>query len=55
VSSRPTAQRRTRIGSGRLRDDFFPDLVATTAADEQTAIHAGQIQPTRIDYVGTRH
>ena len=34
---------------------FFPDLVDTTAADEQTAIHAGQIQPTRIDYVGTRH
>ena len=34
---------------------FFPDLADTTAADEQTAIHAGQIQPTRIDYVGTRH
>ena len=34
---------------------FFPDLVDTTAADEETAIHAGQIQPTRIDYVGTRH
>jgi SAM-dependent methyltransferase len=33
---------------------FFPDLVDTTEADEQTAIHAGQIQPTRIDYVGTR-
>ena len=33
---------------------FFPDLVNTTEADEQTAIHAGQIQPTRIDYVGTR-
>jgi SAM-dependent methyltransferase len=33
---------------------FFPDLVDTTEADEQTAIEAGQIQPTRIDYVGTR-
>ena len=33
---------------------FFPDLVDTTEADEQTAIDAAQIQPTRIDYVGTR-
>jgi SAM-dependent methyltransferase len=33
---------------------FFPDLVGTTEADEQTAIDAALIQPTRIDYVGTR-
>src|SRR6266496_258637 len=33
---------------------FFPDLVDTTEADEQTAIDRAQIQPTRIDYVGTR-
>src|SRR6266404_3874191 len=33
---------------------FFPDLVDTTEADEQTAIDAALIQPTRIDYVGTR-
>jgi SAM-dependent methyltransferase len=32
---------------------FFPDLVGTTEADEQSAIDAGGIQPTRIDYVGT--
>jgi SAM-dependent methyltransferase len=31
---------------------FFPDLVDTTEADEQTAIDAALIQPTRIDYVG---
>jgi hypothetical protein len=34
---------------------FFPDLVGTTGGDEQAAIDAGQIRPTRIDYVGTRH
>jgi hypothetical protein len=34
---------------------FFPDLIDTTEADEQTAIDAALIQPTRIDYVGTRH
>jgi SAM-dependent methyltransferase len=33
---------------------FFPDLVDTTETDEQAAIDAAQIQPTRIDYVGTR-
>jgi len=33
---------------------FFPDLVDTTDADEQTAIDAAQIQATRIDYMGTR-
>ena len=33
---------------------FFPDLVDTTEADEQTAIDAALIQPTRIDYVGVR-
>jgi SAM-dependent methyltransferase len=33
---------------------FFPDLADTTEADEQTAIDAGLIQPTRLDYVGTR-
>jgi hypothetical protein len=30
------------------------DLVDTTEADEQNAIDAAQIQPTRIDYLGTR-
>jgi SAM-dependent methyltransferase len=33
---------------------FFPDLEATTEADEQAAIDAGRIQANRIDYVGTR-
>ncbi len=33
---------------------FFADLAGTTEDDEQTAIDAGHIQPTRIDYVGTR-
>ena len=32
---------------------LFADLAGTTAADEQAAIDAGLIQPTRIDYVGT--
>jgi SAM-dependent methyltransferase len=31
---------------------FFPDLVSTTEADEQTAIDAGQIEAGRIDYAG---
>ena len=34
---------------------FFPDLFDTTDAEEQSAIDAGDIQPTRIDYVGTAH
>jgi SAM-dependent methyltransferase len=32
---------------------FFPDLADTTATDEQAAIDAGEVQPTRIDWVGT--
>jgi len=32
---------------------FFPNLADTTDADERSAIGAGEIQPTRIDYVGT--
>ena len=32
---------------------FFADLADTTEADEQAAIDAGQIQATRIQYVGT--
>jgi SAM-dependent methyltransferase len=32
---------------------FFADLARTSEDDEQTAIDAGQIQATRIDYVGT--
>jgi SAM-dependent methyltransferase len=31
---------------------FFPNLADTTAADEQAAIDAGEIQATRIDWVG---
>ena len=31
---------------------FFPDLDDTTEADEQAAIDAGEIQATRIDWVG---
>lgn len=31
---------------------FFQDLVATTEADEQAAIDAGEIRATRIDWVG---
>jgi hypothetical protein len=41
----------------RCRDDgpyFFADFNAITEADEQAAIDAGQIQPTRIRYVGTK-
>ena len=33
---------------------FFPDLAGVTEADEQAAIDAGQLQASRIDYVGTR-
>jgi inosine/xanthosine triphosphate pyrophosphatase family protein len=33
---------------------FFPDLDVTTEADEQAAIEAGQIQATRVRYVGTK-
>jgi SAM-dependent methyltransferase len=32
---------------------FFADLADTTEADEQAAIDAGLVNPTRIDYVGT--
>jgi SAM-dependent methyltransferase len=32
---------------------FFPDLAATTEADEQAAIDAGQIRATGIRYTGT--
>jgi hypothetical protein len=37
-----------------VRALLFPDLVDTTEADEQTAIDAAEIQPTRVDYVGKR-
>ncbi len=33
---------------------FFPDLAGTSEADEQASIDAGQIQATRIQYVGHR-
>ena len=33
---------------------FFPDLADTTDGDEQTAIAAGLIRATRIDWVGGR-
>jgi SAM-dependent methyltransferase len=33
---------------------FFPDLAETSEAEEQAAIDAGQIQPGRIAYAGTR-
>jgi SAM-dependent methyltransferase len=32
---------------------FFPDLSGTSVEDEQAAIDAGEIQPTRVDYIGT--
>ena len=32
----------------------FPDLAATSEADERAAIDAGEINATRIDWVGTR-
>jgi SAM-dependent methyltransferase len=32
---------------------FFADLTDTTEAEEQAAIDAGLVTPTRIDYVGT--
>lgn len=31
---------------------FFPNLAATSEEDEQAAIDAGQIQATRVDFVG---
>jgi SAM-dependent methyltransferase len=33
---------------------FFPELAETTAVDEQAAIDAGEIEATRINWVGTR-
>ena len=33
---------------------FFPDLADTTDSDEQAAIDSGEINATRIDWVGTR-
>jgi SAM-dependent methyltransferase len=33
---------------------FFSDLAGTTEADEQAAIDARVVEPTRIDYIGTR-
>jgi len=35
------------------RPYLFSDLIGTSETDEQAAIHAGRIQATRIDYVGT--
>jgi SAM-dependent methyltransferase len=32
---------------------FFPDLAGTSEAEEQSAIAAGEIRATRIDYAGT--
>lgn len=32
---------------------FFPDLAHATEEDEQSAIEAGEIRATRVDYVGT--
>ena len=40
--------------SRRVGLTSFPIFADTTEADEQTAIDAALIQPTRIDYVGTR-
>jgi SAM-dependent methyltransferase len=33
---------------------LFPELADTTPADEQEAIDAGRIRPTRVDWVGVR-
>jgi SAM-dependent methyltransferase len=33
---------------------FFPDLADTTEAEEQAAIDAGLVEPSRIDYVGVK-
>jgi SAM-dependent methyltransferase len=41
--------RRTHLGHGPY---FFADLADTTEADELAAIRAGEIQATRVDYVG---
>jgi SAM-dependent methyltransferase len=35
------------------RPYFFPDLAGTSMEDEQAAIDAGEIEATRVDYVGT--
>jgi SAM-dependent methyltransferase len=45
---------RLRQRSCGLGPYFFPELDATTEADEQAAIEAGLIQPTRIRYAGTK-
>ncbi len=36
------------------RPYLFPELAGVSEADEQAAIDAGQIQATRIDYLGRR-
>jgi SAM-dependent methyltransferase len=33
---------------------LFPELAETTRSDEQAAIDAGSIRPTRVDWVGVR-
>jgi hypothetical protein len=48
--SSTTASHGGSLGHGPY---FFPDLADTTATDEQAAIDAGEVQPTRIDWVGT--
>lgn len=40
---------RQHLGRGPY---FFSDLSGTSMEDEQAAIDAGEIQPTRVDYVG---
>jgi SAM-dependent methyltransferase len=46
----------TRFDTRMVADGpyFFPDLTGVTAADEQAAIDAGQIQANGIRYVGRR-
>jgi hypothetical protein len=42
---------RRRLGYGPY---LFPELADTAPTDEQAAIDAGGIRPTRVDWVGVR-
>lgn len=46
--------RRLRRQVCRRGPYFFPNLASTTEADELNAISSGEIQPTGINYIGTR-
>lgn len=45
---------RARFGPFTYGPCFFPDLAGVSEAGEQAAIHRGQIQANRMQYVGRR-